>query len=175
MKPRVFIGSSVEGLEVAKIVKASLATEFDCIVWNDDVFKANENFLETLLKEASLFDFGVMVFSSDDETKVRHDIFKTARDNVMFEFGLFLGRVGRDRAFVIQEEGCHIPSDLLGITIPSYKTVTDADGKKTIDKDSIEALLQRIKKRMVDSVRLGQLGLLPSTVLAIGYFDNLLI
>ena len=172
MKPRVFIGSSTEGLEVAKLVKVSLSTDFDCIVWNEDVFEANENFLETLLKAASLFDFGVMVFSSDDETKVRHDFFETPRDNVMFEFGLFLGRVGKDRAFVIQEEGCHLPSDLLGITIPNYKTVTDADGKKIIDKDSLEVLLQSIKKRMVDSIRLGQLGLLPSTVLAIGYFDN---
>ena len=172
MKPRVFIGSSKEGLDVTKLVKDYLSTDYDCIVWNEDVFKANENFLDTLLKAASLFDFGVMIFSSDDETKVRHKVFDTPRDNVMFEFGLFLGRVGKERAFVIQEEGCHLPSDLLGITIPFYKTTTDAEGKKHVDKGSIDEILLRVKKRMDDSVRLGQLGLLPSTVLAIGYFDN---
>lgn len=172
MKPRVFIGSSTEGLDVTKLVKDYLSTDYDCIVWNEDVFKANENFLDTLLKAASLFDFGVMIFSSDDETIVRHKVFDTPRDNVMFEFGLFLGRVGKERAFVIQEEGCHLPSDLLGITIPCYKTTTDAEGIKHVDKDSIDEILLYVKKRMDDSVRLGQLGLLPSTVLAIGYFDN---
>jgi len=172
MKPRVFVGSSTEGLEVAGLVKSYLSPDYDCVVWNEDVFKANDSFLETLLKAASLFDFGIMVFSSDDETIVRHKIFDTPRDNVMFEFGLFLGRVGRERAFVIQEEGCHLPSDLLGITIPAYKTTTDASGKKQIVSDSLEEILIKVKKRMDDSVRLGQLGLLPSTVLAIGYFDN---
>ena len=172
MKPRVFLGSSTEGLEVANFVKEYLSADYDCIVWNEDVFKANENFLETLLKAASLFDFGVMVFSSDDETKVRHKLFDTPRDNVMFEFGLFLGRVGRERAFVIQEEGCHLPSDLLGLTIPCYKTIYGADNNKRIDRKSLEDILHGVKKRMDDSVRLGQLGLLPSTVLAIGYFDN---
>ena len=172
MKPRVFIGSSSEGLEVAGLVKSFLSPAYDCVVWNEDVFKANDNFLETLLKAASLFDFGIMVFSSDDETIVRHKMFDTPRDNVMFEFGLFLGRVGRERAFVIQEEGCHLPSDLLGITIPSYKKIIDALGKKQIVLDSLEGILVKVKKRMDDSVRLGQLGLLPSTVLAIGYYDN---
>lgn len=172
MKPRVFVGSSTEGLEVAGLVKSYLSPDYDCVVWNEDVFKANDSFLETLLKAASLFDFGIMVFSSDDETIVRHKMFDTPRDNVMFEFGLFLGRVGRERAFVIQEEGCHLPSDLLGITIPAYKTTTDASGQKQIVSDSLEEILIKVKKRMDDSVRLGQLGLLPSTVLAIGYFDN---
>ncbi len=169
MKPRVFIGSSKEGLEVTKLVKEYLSTDYNCVVWNEDVFKANENFLETLLKAASLFDFGVMIFSSDDETIVRHKVFSTPRDNVMFEFGLFLGRVGKDRAFVIQEDGCHLPSDLLGITIPCYKMTTD---RKGVDKENLNEILLCIKKRMDDSVRLGQLGMLPSTVLAIGYFDN---
>ena len=70
MKPRVFIGSSSEGLDVTKLVKDYLSTDYDCIVWNEDVFKANENFLDTLLKAASLFDFGVMV-------ELLHNVFLT--------------------------------------------------------------------------------------------------
>ena len=61
---------------------------------------------------------------------------------------------------------------MLGITIPSYKTIIDAKGIKQIEKESIDEILMCLKKRMNDSVRLGQLGMLPSTVLAIGYFDN---
>jgi hypothetical protein len=35
MKPRIFIGSSSEGLPTAKYVKNALEPDFDCVVWND--------------------------------------------------------------------------------------------------------------------------------------------
>lgn len=67
MKPRIFIGSSSEGLDVAKRVKDFFKENYDCYLWTDNIFKNNESFLETLVKSASLFDFGFMVFSADDE------------------------------------------------------------------------------------------------------------
>lgn len=62
MKPRIFIGSSFEGLSVAKRVKDFFQNDYDCFLWSDDIFKNNESFLETLVKSASLFDFGFMIF-----------------------------------------------------------------------------------------------------------------
>lgn len=62
MKPRIFIGSSTEGLPIAQKIKDFFKADYSCFLWTDDVFKYNENFLETLLKSASLFDFGFMVF-----------------------------------------------------------------------------------------------------------------
>lgn len=82
MKPRIFIGSSSEGINVAQKVKSFFEKDFECFLWTDDIFKYNENFLETLMKEASLFDFGFMVFTKDDYTKSRLEYFDTARDNV---------------------------------------------------------------------------------------------
>ena len=35
MKPRVFIGSSSEGLTTAKYVRKTLEKDFDCVLWND--------------------------------------------------------------------------------------------------------------------------------------------
>jgi predicted nucleotide-binding protein len=55
-----------------------------------------------------------MVATKDDFLNSRGTEFDSARDNVVFEYGLFLGRVGPGRAFVIQEEGTKIPSDLYG-------------------------------------------------------------
>ena len=102
MKPRIFIGSSTEGLSVAQRIKAFFEPDYDCYIWNDNIFQFNEGFLETLLKSASLFDFGFMVFAADDVTKIRDQEYETTRDNVLFEYGLFLGRVGIDRAYITQ-------------------------------------------------------------------------
>ena len=66
MKARIFIGSSKEGLAVAAYIKDQLNSKYECYLWTDDIFKFNESFLFTLLKEASLFDFGILVATKDD-------------------------------------------------------------------------------------------------------------
>lgn len=109
MRPRIFIGSSKEGLNIAEQIKAYFSKDFDCYLWSDDIFKYNDNYLETLMKEASLFDFGFMVCTNDDWTKSRDVEQGSPRDNVIFEYGLFLGRLGRDRAYIIL---CSIPNNL---------------------------------------------------------------
>lgn len=167
MKPRIFIGSSTEGLPVANRIKDYFESDYECKIWNDGIFQYNDNFLDTLMKSASLFDFAFMVFSADDLSKVRDSFFETPRDNVMFEYGLFLGRVGNQRAFVIKDKKVKILSDLLGITLADYET--DDTGLAT---HSLEVTLEQLKKKIDDNVRLGRLGLLPSTVIAISYFEN---
>jgi len=167
MKPRIFIGSSTEGLPVANRIKDYFEPDYECKIWNDGIFQYNDNFLDTLMKSASLFDFAFMVFSADDLSKVRDEIFDTARDNVMFEYGLFLGRVGNQRAFVIKDKQVKIPSDMLGITLADYEV-----DKTGIATETLEVTLEQLKKKIDDNVRLGQLGLLPSTVIAISYFEN---
>ena len=174
MKPRIFIGSSSEGLVVAQYIKDFFleSGEYECIIWNEDVFKENENFLETLTKSASLFDFGFMIFTADDVSVIREQTFLSARDNVLFEYGLFLGRLGTDRAYIIQDRDTKLPSDLLGITISNYTTKESFDGNKVPDWDVLKESLKKLKKNIDDKVRLGHLGMLPSTVVAISYFDN---
>ena len=171
MKPRIFTGSSSEGLHVAERIKCFFKEDYDCFLWTDDIFKNNESFLETLVKSASLFDFGFMVFSADDELIVRDTHFESARDNVLFEYGLFLGRVGLDRAFVIAQKEAKIPTDLLGITNTRYEIENDANGDKRAT-DSLEKDLTKLKKQIDENINLGHLGLLPSTVLAISYFEG---
>lgn len=168
MKTRIFIGSSKEGLKEANYVKSRLEKDnFEVFIWNDDIFKPNKNTLETLLNVASLFDFGIMIATKDDFTESRDEIFETVRDNVVFEFGLFLGRLGENRAFALQESGAKLPSDLLGITIPRFEKSDDYFSNQSLNKE-IDNIIQIIKEK----ISLGELGLLPSTVLAIGYYEN---
>lgn len=167
MKPRIFIGSSKEGLDVAEYIQASLNDEFECILWTNDIFKYNDSFLETLLKEASLFDFGILVATKDDYSKIRNKSFDTPRDNIIFEFGLFIGRLGHSRAFVVQEEGAKLPTDMLGITVPQFTRTADLKLSTSLNEE-----IEKIRKTINEKINLGELGLLPSTVLAIGYFYN---
>ena len=172
MKPRIFIGSSTEGLYAANYIKQYFSASYECIIWNEDVFKYNKSFLETLLNSASLFDFGFLIFTKDDLSLVRDAAFETARDNVLFEYGLFLGRLGLDRAFVIAEKGVKIPSDFLGYTLTQMESEKSAVGKDIVKEAQFVPQLEKLKRQIDDYVRLGHLGLLPSTVIAISYFEN---
>lgn len=54
-----------------------------------------------------------------DEARVKE---RRARPNVIFEFGYFAGKLGRDRVCCIYKEGVELPSDLTGLI---YKKVSD--------------------------------------------------
>lgn len=167
MKARIFIGSSKEGLVVAEFIKHRLNSNYECFLWTDDIFKFNVSFLDTLLKEASLFDFGILIATKDDFSTVRDKLFDTPRDNVIFEFGLFIGRLGPSRAFLIQESGAKLPSDMLGITVPQFDRAEPISSSVSLNTE-----IDRISRTIEEKISLGELGLLPSTVLAIGYFYN---
>src|SRR3712207_7102597 len=62
-------------------IKDFFKDSYDCFLWTDDIFQYNEGFLETLVKSASLFDFGFMDFSADDMSKIRGKDRKSTRLN----------------------------------------------------------------------------------------------
>jgi len=167
MKTRIFIGSSTEGLKIANYVRNYFSKDFDCYIWNDGIFSHNESVLDILMKTASSFDFGIMIATNDDYTKSRDKVFETARDNIIFEFGLFLGRLGKSRSFILKEEGIQLPSDLVGVSIPQFEVTDDLFEAPLLNKN-----LDKIKQTIHKKISLGELGLLPSTALAIGYFYN---
>lgn len=122
MKPRIFIGSSVEGLSVAYAIQQNLTHDAEATVWNQGVFELSKTTMESLNSILDSVDFGIFVFSPDDMTIMRGNESLTIRDNVLFEFGLFIGKLGRNRVFFIIPEGSdiHIPTDLFGVTPGKY-------------------------------------------------------
>jgi hypothetical protein len=166
-RPTIFIGSSSEGCSVARAIKEQFDAEADVDVWNEDVFQLNSSFLESLLRAVNLYDFAVLVFTPDDTTTSRGDIQQTPRDNVLFEHGLFLGRLGPKRAFIICEEQVKVPSDFAGITIAKYRRREDGNLKSAVG-----TACNQIRSAINEQMKRSELGLLPSTALAIGYHQN---
>mgnify|MGYP001807255888 CR=1 FL=1 len=122
-KIRVFVISSAEALEVARIIQNAMAHDgFLVTLWTDGVFKVASYPLESLESAVDESDFAIAVAHSDDLTLFRGQDWPTPRDNVVFELGLFMGRLGRKRAILMEprEDKIKLPSDLSGITTIPY-------------------------------------------------------
>ncbi|WP_375208084.1 TIR domain-containing protein [Hyphococcus sp.] len=120
MKPRIFVASSVESLDLANAVQENLEHDAEVTVWNQGIFNLSRYAMESLVDALNSTDFGIFVLAADDVVKMRGDEQQVARDNVIFELGLFIGKLGKERNFLIipRADGSdfRLPSDLLGIT-----------------------------------------------------------
>lgn len=124
--PRAFVGSSTEGLPVARELQRQLADDAITVIWDEDaVFGLGNLNLESLEKAVLGYDYGVFVFTPDDKLESRGQLREVARDNVLFELGLFMGKLTRRRAFVVQANGVSMPSDLSGFVSARYDAAND--------------------------------------------------
>lgn len=59
----------------------------------------------------------ICLFTDDDEGKAsdEKDVKKRARQNVVFETGYFMGRLGRDKIIMIVDSEVEVPSDMQGV------------------------------------------------------------
>jgi len=123
-KLRVFIISSVEALPIARAVQDAFEHDnFHVVLWTNDVFTVANYPIEDLERELEVADFAIAIAQPDDLVRIRKDQRLAPRDNVIFELGFFMGRLGRARAILMEPRGedVKLPSDLTGTTTISYK------------------------------------------------------
>lgn len=122
-KIRVFIISSAEALSIARIVQSAFEHDFLTVVWTDGVFKIANYTLQSLEDEVDASDFAIAIAHADDLTESRGKDWPSPRDNVIFELGLFMGRLGKARAILMEprDDKVKLPSDLTGITTVPYR------------------------------------------------------
>jgi predicted nucleotide-binding protein len=122
-KPELFIGSSTESLELARAIQTGL--KYDPVVvriWTDGVFGASSYTLDSLESQLDASDFGALVLSPDDLVFSEGSGSHAPRDNVILELGMFIGRLGRKRTYLVQATGVDLklPSDVDGVTPLTY-------------------------------------------------------
>jgi len=85
-------------------------------------FPPGHSFLETLAQLVGEQDFGVCVAGAHDSVDKRGTPQRAPRDNVLLELGMFVGALGRDRAFLLvpRDVPMALPTDYLGIGHITY-------------------------------------------------------
>lgn len=116
-RPSLFIASSTEGLAVAHALQELLHYDMEPTVWSQGLFQPTASLLQKLVREAQQYDLAVFIFVPDDDLVLRQQEYRAVRDNVVFEYGLFVGTLGLERCFLItpfDAPALRLPTDLLG-------------------------------------------------------------
>lgn len=139
---RLFVGSSSESRAVARCLHSLFSKEgtIEPRLW-EFAFEATDFTMEGLEEAMDQSDFAAFVCAPDDIVKSRGKTAFVPRDNVLFELGLFMGRIGRKRCFVLTPNGTRVklPSDLMGITELHYE-----GSAKTVTRDMVLAAADQI-------------------------------
>lgn len=134
--PRLFIVSTVEALPVAEDIQLNLDhADIDVTLWSQpDTFQPSSYTLESLEKAIKNHDFGLAIMSADDVVISRKVESAAPRDNVIFELGLFMGSLGRERTLIAFPRGqeSKLASDLQGLTPLTYKDKGERSDTKSL-------------------------------------------
>lgn len=131
-KTRVFIISSAESLPIAREIESAFEYDgFETKLWNEGVFKISNYTIQSLEDEVDRSDFCIAIAHPEDRTVSRGAEWPSARDNVIFELGLFMGRLGRERAILMEsrDDKVKLPSDLTGLTTVCYRYIPGAEAE----------------------------------------------
>jgi hypothetical protein len=156
-RPSVFIGSSSEGLRIAKAIQVLLDHASEVTIWSQGVFGLGEGTLESLVSATDQFDFAILVLTPDDLVESRGRTGAAPRDNVLFELGLFMGSIGRQRTFVLYDRTAEIrlPSDLAGVTAATFEPHSSGKLESALGAATtrIEERIERLGLREAERLR----------------------
>ncbi len=151
-RPRVIVGSSAEGLSTAEYICEKVAEDVECVLWNDGLFIPGETALESLEVRSRAFDGGLIVATADDTLISRESEHDTIRDNLLFEFGLFVAVFGR-RSAILAVEGLgrtKLPSDLFGLTCVGFEKTDPLEVGLTEAVRELRSVLSQLSTDTVD-------------------------
>jgi GAF domain-containing protein len=148
--PSCFIGSSSEGLPYAKALAGLLEKEdIQCEQWDLTTFALGQTSMESLEAALARNSFAALVATADDKTISRGKAKLSPRDNIIFEFGLFAGRLGRARTFLLvpnHVSTLRLPTDLLGVTVAQFAVRKTSIARRNGMKDAVNKILAAINR-----------------------------
>src|SRR5215813_13684782 len=148
MKPKVFVGSSREALPVVRIVENALSETCDVFSWDTNSVNPGQYLFEGLLEISESVDFAILILSPDDKLNYRENEYNAPRDNVIFESGIFMSKVGRERVFLLSADNLKYPTDIAPIQRVPYQDL----------QESLQSAVASISRRI------NSLGVRPTTL-----------
>ncbi|MGH2702802.1 MAG: TIR domain-containing protein, partial [Actinomycetota bacterium] len=122
--PQIFIGSSKEGIHIARALQEELraADIGNPVLWSEDPPYSFTSVVDWLEAIRHKYDAAVFIYSPDDTVLSRATLYSAPRDNVIYELGFFQGALSRWNCFVVADEtnSLKLQSDLAGMTLLFY-------------------------------------------------------
>lgn len=171
MRPKIFIGSSNEAIDIADAISSHLMADAECTVWKDNVFGPSTYALPSLLRQAKISDFAIFVFSPDDYTTMRGISNQTIRDNVLFEMGIFIGQLGVERCFCVtplKTQNLRLPSDLTGLMRAAY----DGNREDQNWRAAVRPACSEIKTKIREIIPQSNPNLAPNIPMTAEYYGK---
>jgi len=145
--PVMFVGSSLESSRYVSIIEEILGGIVTIRAWNQNVFDPTlSNFLSDIIDAIETSNSALFIFTPDDKRIMRDVEASVVRDNVVFEAGMAIGILGRQRTFILSQDKTVVPSDLEGLTVFRFK----ADGKGSYEAD-LRNQLHILKDRLIQT------------------------
>jgi hypothetical protein len=129
MKPRIFVGSSSEGLELARKVGAAIdKAGMTAVVWDTSAFPVGSTLLERIESLAEEVEGAVLLFTPDVHAVRAGKATEEAVSNVTFEYGYLSARLTRQRVAICLVDDAVLPVDLLGVKVIQAGTIAYRSG-----------------------------------------------
>lgn len=126
-KPRIFLASSSEARDWANALALLMARGNWALVlpWFFSTFEPGVPILASLVENTRDVQFAVILYTGDDTTESRGIVSDAPRDNMVFELGFFIAKLGAERVVLVcPRDAPKIPSDYAGYGVltfdPSY-------------------------------------------------------
>ena len=120
-KNKVFIVHGHNETIKEKVARLLEKLNLEPIILHEQINNGN-TIIEKFEEHSNSVNFAIILLTADDEGKAnKEDNYKPrARQNVFFEMGYFYGKLGRNKVFLLKENGVEDPSDLSGIIYTPY-------------------------------------------------------
>jgi len=102
---------------VARFIE-KLCPGLSVVILHEQPNAGSKTIIEKLEAHIASAGFAVVLLTGDDEGRMKGDagtLNSRARQNVVLELGMFMGRLGRPRVSVVYEPGVELPSDISGV------------------------------------------------------------
>lgn len=159
----VFIASSTEAKAYAEMAARAVAGESATPVlwWSERAFPPGLTLIESIWRLMEELDAALIIATSDDLVMRRGTIGYAPNSNVLLEYGLFSGRLGRLNVAVVEVGKVALPSDMAGMKSIRIRPLAEHEDPETYLatelRPRIVEWLREVDAASSDAARLNQL------------------